>query len=130
MKRLCLVGDPVENSLSPAMHGAALRHLRLDRNFSYEGRKVASEELAGFMRDSAREYAGMSVTMPHKVSIIQHLDGLSDEAKLIGAANTVVRERDGMIGHNTVGTGCLLALGSAGVDVGGKSEGVLHASIK
>jgi len=69
----------------------------------------------------------VSVTMPHKTSILPMLDGLSEEAGLIGAVNTVVPEGDMFVGHNTDGVGCVRALEAAGVKVSGRTVAVLGA---
>jgi shikimate dehydrogenase len=65
--------------------------------------------------------------MPHKTDIIPMLDGLSEEAGLIGAVNTVIPEGDMFVGHNTDGAGCVLALEAAGVKVRGRTVAVLGA---
>ncbi len=128
MNRLCVIGDPVGHSLSPAMHNAALEHLGLSNDFSYEKLKVPSNELAKFMeRLRTGEFAGASVTMPHKTAIIPYLDELSEEAELIQAVNTVVRKDGKLIGHNTDGAGCVLALEAAGVRVRDRAVAVIGA---
>src|SRR5262249_5627489 len=59
----------------------------------------------------ALQIAGVSVTIPHKVAIVPLLDGLSREAELIGAVNTVVRTREGrLVGYNTDAGGVLASL--------------------
>ncbi|MDD4308328.1 MAG: shikimate dehydrogenase [Thermoplasmata archaeon] len=128
MKHLCVIGDPIEHSLSPAMHNAALAHLDLDKEYVFEKAKVPSAELAGFINRTRKgEFTGLSVTMPHKVAVIPFLDELSQEAKIIGAVNTVTLSGNKLVGHNTDGAGCVMALKSAGVPIKGRNAVVLGA---
>lgn len=128
MKHLCVMGDPIEHSLSPAMHNAALAHLGLDKEYVFEKAKVPSAELADFiMRFREGEFTGVSVTMPHKTAVIPFLDELSGEAKIIGAVNTLTLRGNKTVGHNTDGAGCVMALKSAGVPVRGRNAVVLGA---
>jgi shikimate dehydrogenase len=128
MKRLCVIGDPVGHSLSPVIHNAALEHLGLQDDYAFERVKVARNELADFVaRLRKNEFAGVSVTMPHKTSILPMLDRLSEEARLIGAVNTVVPKGCELVGHNTDGAGCVRALEAAGVKVHGRTVAVLGA---
>ncbi|MFH1424328.1 MAG: shikimate dehydrogenase [archaeon] len=124
--KLCVIGDPVEHSLSPAMHNAALRELGLEH--TYEKIRVKPEELKKFIeRIRSGEISGASITIPHKQSILPLMDGLSKEAELIGAVNTVQRKENKLVGHNTDGIGCVNALEEAGVEVSGKSALILGA---
>ena len=63
---------------------------------------------------------GFGVTIPHKIAIIRHLDGLTDAARAIGAVNFVRRDADGrLVGHNIDGEGFVAGLASHGVQVEG-----------
>ncbi len=99
-KTFCIIGDPVEHSLSPLMHGAAFKYLNL--NYSYIAFKVKLDELKESV-ESLRDInvAGFNVTIPHKVEIARYLDKLSEEASLAGAVNTVKNENGILVGHNT-----------------------------
>jgi shikimate dehydrogenase len=128
MKRLCVIGDPVGHSLSPLMHNAALEHLGLQKEFVFEKHKVSSVGLAEFVKlVRQKEFMGLAVTMPHKRSIIPLLDGISNEAKLAGAVNTVYWQNELLLGHNTDGVGCVNALEAAKATVNGKVIVVLGA---
>lgn len=121
MKKLIIIGDPIEHSLSPIMHNAALKELNLDKEWTYTKLRVKSIELANLvkkMRDD--EITGINVTIPHKINIIQHLDGLTKEAQLIVAVNTITKENGRITGHNTDGIGCLQALVESNVNIDGK----------
>ena len=99
-KTFCIIGDPVEHSLSPLMHNAAFKYLNL--NYSYIAFKVKLDELKETV-ESLRDInvAGFNITIPHKVEITRYLDRLSDEASLAGAVNTVKNEKGIFVGHNT-----------------------------
>ncbi|ADG13325.1 shikimate 5-dehydrogenase [Methanocaldococcus infernus ME] len=108
-KLVGLIGHPVEHSLSPVMHNAAFKDKNL--NYVYLAFDVKPERLR-FVVDGAKALGmvGFNVTIPHKVEIIKYLDQLSEEAKLIGAVNTVKIEDDIAIGYNTDGIGARRAL--------------------
>ncbi|CAN5730550.1 shikimate dehydrogenase [soil metagenome] len=99
-KTFCIIGDPVEHSLSPLMHNAAFRYLNL--NYSYIAFRVKVNELKESV-ESLRDInvAGFNVTIPHKVEITRYVDRLSDEASLAGAVNTVKNENGIFVGYNT-----------------------------
>lgn len=108
LKRLAVIGDPVSHSLSPAMHGAAIRKLGVP--FRYRALRVRPESLKDFVAGPAKELAGFNVTVPHKESILPHLKRLAYEAELIGAVNTVVNRNGELVGFNTDGAGYLMSL--------------------
>ncbi len=128
MMRLVLIGNPVEHSLSPAMHNAALECLGMDKKFRFESCRVTAAGLEAFMASvRAGGIAGLSVTMPHKTSAIAHLDNLSEDAKRAGAANTIIVRGTVLEGHNTDGIGCLRALEDAGAKIRGSDVMLLGA---
>jgi shikimate dehydrogenase len=99
-KLLGIVGDPVEHSLSPVMHNAAIAHLELDYVYLPFAVKQGdlARAIAGF---SAIDLKGFSVTIPHKQDIIPLLTEISDDAAKIGAVNTVWHTVTGWQGTNT-----------------------------
>lgn len=99
-KTFCIIGDPVEHSLSPLMHNAAFKYLNL--NHSYIAFKVKVNELKESV-ESLRDInvTGFNVTIPHKVEITRYVDRLSHEASLAGAVNTVKNEDGIFVGYNT-----------------------------
>lgn len=108
-KLFALIGDPVERSLSPAMHNAAFEALGLD--CAYVALRVPRTMLADVVAGvRAIGMAGLNVTHPHKVDIIGLLDELDESAEMVGAVNTVKNERGKLIGFNTDGWGATLAL--------------------
>lgn len=125
-----LFGHPVAHSLSPAMHNAAFRALGLPHR--YEALDVPPAEIAGAVeRLRAAGALGANVTVPHKLAVMEFLDALADDAREIGAVNTIVRDGSGrsvrLVGHNTDRHGFVAALAEAGVDVAGLRALVLGA---
>jgi shikimate dehydrogenase len=95
-----VLGWPLEVTLSPLMHNVAFRRLGLD--WIYLRWPVRPDDLGaavGGLRALGAE--GANVTMPHKQSIVEHLDSLDGDAAATGAVNTVQRLRDTLVGHNT-----------------------------
>jgi len=117
--QLCgLLGNPVEHSLSPAIHNAAFEKLGL--NFVYLAFRV--EDIAGAIRGirALGNVRGFSVTIPHKVAVIPHLDEVETTARHIGSVNTIVVEKGKLTGYNTDATGALRALRDGGVRLDGQ----------
>lgn len=108
-KLLGVIGDPIEHSLSPVMHNAAITALGLD--YVYVPFAIKSHDLEtaldGF---SAIGVVGFSITIPHKQTIIPLLSQVSPEAQLIGAVNTVWCTDKGWYGTNTDVAGFLSPL--------------------
>jgi shikimate dehydrogenase len=88
---------------------AAYRHHKLD--WRYLTVEVKKEGLSDAVRGAkAMGFRGFNCTIPHKVAVIQHLDGLGESASVMGAVNCVVRRGDQLIGENTDGKGFLKSL--------------------
>lgn len=117
--QLCgLLGNPVEHSLSPAIHNAAFQKLGL--NFVYLAFKV--EDLDGAIRGirALGNLRGFSVTIPHKVAVMPFLDEVEQTAKHIGSVNTILVEQGKLTGYNTDASGALRALQNGGVALKGR----------
>lgn len=105
----CVIGDPIEHTLSPLIHNAAFKHLKLD--FVYVAFRVRREELENAVKGMrSLGIHGFNVTMPHKNAIIKYLDEIDSTAKFIGSVNTVLNDGERLIGFNTDGVGALKAL--------------------
>lgn len=116
-KVCAVIGNPVEHSLSPAIHNEAFRQEGLD--ICYTAFRV--EDLPGAMRGvRALGILGLSVTIPHKVAVLDYLDEVDEIARGIGSVNTVIRKGEKLVGYNSDGMGALRALEDAGVDLRGK----------
>ena len=113
--KICaIIGDPVEHTMSPAMHNAAYKKLRLD--YAYIPFHVKREELAKAVAGlRALNVRGFNVTIPHKVAVIPLLNGLDPLAEKIGAVNTVVNTDGELRGYNTDAEGFLQALLEHGI---------------
>jgi shikimate dehydrogenase len=121
-----ILGWPVEHSRSPAMHNAAFRAKGLD--CVYVRFPVHPDNVASAVRGlRALGVRGANVTVPHKEAVIPHLDEVTREARAIGAVNTIVREHDRLIGHNTDAPGLSRALAEAQVKLEGARIVVLGA---
>jgi shikimate dehydrogenase len=108
-KLLGIIGDPVEHSLSPVMHNAAIASLGLD--YIYVPFPVKQGDLATVLAGfSAFDLVGFSITIPHKQEIIPLLTEISDDAANIGAVNTVWRTASGWKGTNTDAEGFIAPL--------------------
>ena len=113
-----LIGNPVEHSLSPAIHNAAFQKLGL--NFVYLAFRVEAigDAIKGLR--SLGNFRGASVTIPHKVSAVSFLDSLEPTARHIGAINTIVAEGGILKGYNTDAIGALRALRESDVALKGR----------
>jgi len=97
-----VIGDPIAQSKSPAIHGFWIEKLGLDAE--YRATRVESEGLAEYFADRQRDadWRGCNVTMPHKQAVLPLLDRLEPLAKRVGAVNTVIKAPDGkLVGRNT-----------------------------
>ena len=120
------MGDPVEHSLSPAMHNAAFKKTGLD--YIYLPFRVATGNLPGAI-DGLKSLGlrGVNVTIPHKVSVMPLLDELEPIAKKIGAVNTIVNDEGRLKGYNTDAAGFLKSLSVKNIDPSGKKVVILGA---
>ncbi len=95
-----ITGYPLEHTVSPAMHNAAFRALRLPgMYFKLPAAPVELEKVTGLMLDL--DMRGMNVTIPHKESVISLLDRLDLHAIKVGAVNTIINDKGTLIGSNT-----------------------------
>ncbi len=136
MKRLAVIGEPIEHSLSPTLFKEVFKQLGLDGE--YQKIHVLPDELGPFVKDN--DLDGFNVTIPHKETIIHFLDELDDHARAIRAVNCVVNTGDKLIGYNTDWIGFGKALKENGVSVkeknclvlgaGGAARAVVYALIQ
>lgn len=121
-----ILGWPVEHSRSPAMQNAAFRARGLEAN--YVCFSVHPDDVADAVRGlKALGVRGANVTVPHKESVMRWLDEVTPEARAIGAVNTIVREVDRLIGHNTDAPGLARSLDEAGVELDGRHALIVGA---
>ena len=114
-----VIGDPIEHTLSPIMHNAAFKALKLDYVFlAFKVEVTEVERAINGMR--ALSIQGLNVTMPHKNAVINYLDELDPTANTIASANTILNKNGKLFGFNTDGVGALNALEQNDVAVRGK----------
>ncbi|ARJ49906.1 shikimate dehydrogenase [Staphylococcus lutrae] len=134
--KFAVIGHPIEHSLSPLMHHANFKSLNL--NYEYEALNIPPAHFH-HIRDiiSEKHLDGFNVTLPHKARIMDYLDDISDEARAIGAVNTVKIDHGKWIGYNTDGLGFVKGLKTRYSDLwnarililgaGGASKGISYA---
>src|SRR6186713_462313 len=113
-----VIGNPVEHSLSPAIHNAAFQKLGL--NFVYLAFQVQAIGDAVKGLRALGNFRGASVTIPHKMAAVPFLDMVEPTARHIGAINTIVATGGTLTGYNTDATGALRALREGDVTVTGR----------
>jgi len=113
-----VIGNPVEHSLSPAIHNAAFQKLGL--NFVYLAFRVEAIADAIMGLRALGNFRGASVTIPYKVAAVPFLDSVEPTASHIGAINTIVAAGGVLTGYNTDATGALRALREGAVALNGQ----------
>lgn len=122
--KLCaVIGNPVSHSMSPAIHNRAFAECGLD--YVYVAFRVEDVGAAVAGVRALENFRGLSVTIPHKVSIIPHLDEVAAVDRQVGSVNTVVNDGGRLTGLGTDGPGALKALADAGVRVAGRTVTIL-----
>ena len=121
-----IIGDPIEHTMSPAMHNAAFQTLGLD--YTYVPFRVKSLELKKAIEGiRGLNLRGLNVTIPHKVAVMQFLDRIDPLAEKIGAVNTIVNDDGILSGYNTDATGFLQTLHDRNVEPAEKKVLLLGA---
>jgi shikimate dehydrogenase len=111
--KAAVLGKPVAHSLSPALHRAAYRELGF-RDWTYDLVECDEAGLPGYIESRGREWAGLSLTMPLKRTVLPLLDHVDHMAAATGGVNTVVFRPEGRYGYNTDVQGIVDALTEAG----------------
>ncbi len=135
--KLGVIGDPIAHSKSPVMHEAALRESGIAGEYS--ALHIKPDQLADLIAAVREEaYRGINVTIPHKENVMRHLDELSEDARRIGAVNTIINEGGRLIGRNTDGIGYVRSLKEEAaaelegrrivvIGAGGAARGIIYA---
>src|ERR1700677_1750346 len=116
--KAAVLGKPIAHSLSPALHRAAYRALGFD-DWTYDLVECDEEGLQAYVASRGPEWAGLSLTMPLKRTVLPLLDHVDHMAAATGGANTVVFRPEGLYGYNTDVQGIVDALTEAGVTAPG-----------
>lgn len=124
-KVFAVIGDPIDHSLSPVLLNRAFTEANIDAVFvalrvSRSGLKQAMDGVR------ALGISGLSVTMPHKEGIIQHLDKVTDRSRRLGSVNCVFWEGEELVGDSTDGPALVESLqADLKGDIAGKSVLIL-----
>ena len=106
-----VVANPIKHSISPFIHNSAFQ--ATETNGVYLAWEVKATDLSETVANIRRyRMFGINLSMPYKEQVIPYLDQLSEEARLIGAVNTVVNQEGTLIGYNTDGKGFFKSLPS------------------
>jgi shikimate dehydrogenase len=125
-KVLGIIGHPIAHSLSPFMHNFAARELGLDYVYAaFDVNPLSLKQAVAAIKTLG--IVGVNVTVPHKERIIQLLDGLEEEAAIIGAVNTLTLKEGRLIGGNTDGVGFIRSLKAEGINPSGKRVVIIGA---
>ena len=126
MKKYCVIGNPIEHSLSPELHGFWIKKNNI--NAVYEKIKLEEEDLKDFI-DKIRndKIHGINVTVPFKNKVIKYLDKLSLEVETTDSVNTIYKSGKDIVGHNTDVAGFELGLRHSKINVLHKSIFILGA---
>lgn len=123
MIKLAVIGKDVSKSVSPQIHTFIAKKLGLE--MTYEKISVSEEQFESRIGGLLSVYDGLNVTIPYKLSIIPHLNGIEGDAKAFGAVNTVNCRT--LTGYNTDGLGFMQMLEANGVSVSGSKVLLLGA---
>ncbi len=134
-----IIGDPVSHSLSPIMHNLAFRELGIKA--VYGAFRVSPHNLSKAIEGvKALNIKGLSVTIPHKETIMEYLDEIDPVALKIGAVNTVLNKEGTLMGYNTDWIGVIKAFEKKNIEIknkkavligaGGASKAIIYALIK
>lgn len=139
--KICLsIGYPIKTSRSPSIHNAGYKALGIDDEYIYLRAEVKPEHLK-LAIDGVRglRIRGVSVTMPHKHTVIKYLDKIDKDAKSIGAVNTIVNNNGVLTGYNTDMIGAMTALEKktvvlnklvAVIGAGGAARAIVYGLVK
>jgi len=118
-KILCIIGNPIEHSMSVIMHNAAIQKIGID--YRYVAFNVFPKDLSNAINGlKSLNIKGANVTIPHKISVMKYLDKIEPIAKMIGAINTIKNEDGILIGRNTDGEGFLKSIKESGYNLKNK----------
>ena len=139
-KIIGLIGENIENSLSPLFHNQII--LKHSLNFCYLSFQVAETDLGEAIQGiRALNIRGVNITFPYKEKVIEFLDELEESARRIGAVNTIVNNKGNLSGYNTDVIGFKKSLQDKGkfvikeknavvLGAGGAARGVIYTLLE
>ena len=123
---MCLLGHPIKHSFSPTIHNYLFE--TYSENNIYVCFDVKEDKLKDCVYGiKGLDIKGCNVTIPHKVNIIKYLDSIDDNAKLIGAVNTIKNKGGILKGYNTDGRGFVKSILDKGYDIKNKKVMIIGA---
>ena len=126
MKKYLVIGNPVEHSLSPKLHNHWIKKNNIDAVYDKKQiNEVDIKEIISEVRNGKID--GINVTVPFKQSVIPFIDELSSEANQAQSVNTIYKENNKILGHNTDISGFELAIRGKGYDMKNKKLFILGA---
>tara|TARA_B100000315_G_scaffold208019_1_gene203067 strand:- start:128 stop:922 length:795 start_codon:yes stop_codon:yes gene_type:complete len=126
MKKYLVIGNPVEHSLSPKLHNHWIKKNNIDAVYNKKQiNEVDIKEIISEVKNGKID--GINVTVPFKQSIIPFIDELSSEANQAQSVNTIYKENNKILGHNTDISGFELAIRGKGYDMKNKKLFILGA---
>ena len=126
MKHFAVIGNPVEHSLSPALHNWVFKSLNIQAD--YKKTRVDKEGLIDIIQQIRNgKLDGFNVTIPHKENIMKFLDEINPRSESIGSVNCIIKSNSKIIGNNTDWFGFSQALQTNDLDVIGREVIVLGA---
>ncbi len=126
MKKYLVIGNPIEHSLSPALHNYWIKKNNI--NAIYEKKKILENEIEKIILNiRSKKLSGINVTVPYKKKVLSFVDTLTDEANETMSVNTIYMKNEKIIGHNTDIAGFELGIRSYGYDVKKKNVFIFGA---
>ena len=126
MKKYLVIGNPIEHSLSPKLHNHWFKKNNI--NAIYNKKQINESDIKDIISELRNEKIdGINVTVPFKKSIIPFVDELSAEANNAQSVNTIYKENNKVLGHNTDISGFELAIKKKSYDIKGKKIFILGA---
>ena len=126
MKNYLVIGNPIEHSLSPKLHNYWIKKNNIDA--VYEKKKLEEKDLKNIILQVKEDkIKGINVTVPFKKLVIPYLDHLSQEAKDSQSVNTIYKNENKVVGHNTDIAGFELGFKSTKYDIRNKKVFILGA---
>ena len=126
MKKYLVIGNPIEHSLSPKLHNHWFKKNNI--NAIYNKKQINESDIKDIISELRNEKIdGINVTVPFKQSIIPFVDELSAEANNVQSVNTIYKENNKVLGHNTDISGFELAIKKKSYDIKGKKIFILGA---
>ena len=126
MKKYLVIGNPVEHSLSPKLHNYWIKQNNLDA--IYDKKQLGESDIGRIITEVRNgKIDGINVTVPFKKLVIPFIDELSFEANTAQSVNTIYKENNKVLGHNTDISGFELAIKKKSYDIKGKKIFILGA---